>query len=288
MLYHIVNVFSLALAFTLVGLNVYISTRILNVTDLTCDASVALGGCSYGALILGGINPMVAIFIAALLGMCAGFITSSFVSYIKIEPVLASIISLSALQTLIVRLSSFGDSIVERGIFRKTILSPAAGNAVLAIIVTLILCIFVFRILNSEYGLGMRVYGNGKIISESLGINTNRILLIGLGIGNALSAVAGALMTQLTCHFSPGMGSGSLVFGLAAVIIGEKILPPKNILAAIVGCLIGSLIYKIIVEVACLGGTQDLGSEYNNIIMAIVLVLLIALIQNNEKGGTES
>ncbi|MDR1551212.1 MAG: hypothetical protein LBS14_00835 [Holosporaceae bacterium] len=284
MLDSIISIFSFALAFTLVGLNIYLSTRVLNVTDLTCDASVAIGGCSYGALVVCGVNPLISILISACLGIFSGFMTSCFISHIKINQVLASVITLSVLKTFILKLASVGNNVGVKELAGKSIMSPAASSAVLAVVVVATVCIFLVKILRSEYGLAMRVYGNGEVISESLGINTNGILLIGLGIGNMLAALAGALIAQIAGTFSVNMGDGSLIFGLAAVIIGEKIIAPSNVFAAISGCFVGSLAYKLIMETANLGGASDLGSEYNNLIMGVVLVLLIAIIQNRGKG----
>jgi putative ABC transport system permease protein len=275
MLDGVVNVFSLSLAFALIGLNVYLSTQVLNVTDLTCDASVALGGCAYGALVVYGTNPFVAFLLATCLGAMAGFITSSLVGHVSIEPVLASIITLTALQTFITKLSDTGNAIAHKGL----VFSPSAiCNFTIVMAAVLIIGVLFFKMLNSEYGLAMRVYGDGKIISESLGINTNQILWIGLGIGNALSAIAGALITQVTGGFNSGMGGGSLVFGLASVIIGEKILAPKSVKAAIGGCFIGAFVYKIMIEIVTFSG-----STYNGAIMAVVLILLMLLIQEDNK-----
>jgi putative ABC transport system permease protein len=234
-----------------------------------------LGGCSYGALLLCGVNPFISLLLAALLGAVAGFTTSSFVTHVKIEPVLASIITLTALQTFITKLSGIGTAAVVKGsIFPLS----AIYNFIIVLAIVLLICTLFFKMLNSEYGLAMRVYGDGKIISESLGINTNKILWIGLGVGNALSAVAGALIAQVSGNFNSGMGSGSLVFGLASVIIGEKILAPKNVRTAILGCFIGALVYKIMIEIVTFSG-----SEYNHVIMAAILILLMMLIQNSQK-----
>ncbi|MDR1561365.1 MAG: hypothetical protein LBS23_03355 [Holosporaceae bacterium] len=274
------NIFSLSLAFALVGLNVYLSTKVLNVTDLTCDASVAVGGCLYGALVLYGMNPLVALLLATCFGAVAGFVTSSLTLNINVEPVLASIITLTAFQTFTAKLSSAKP---VKGLSSSLFTLSAADNAIISIIIVTIICIIFYKILNSEYGLTMKVFGCGRIISESLGISSSRMLYVGLGIGNALSALAGALITQISGTFSANMGNGSLVFGLAAVIIGEKIVEPKTTRRAIIGCFIGALIYKVMVEVATFGGTQTLGSEYNNVIIALVLIFLMALIQDSKK-----
>jgi ABC-type uncharacterized transport system permease subunit len=121
MLGNVLDVFSLSLAFTLIGLNVYLSTKVLNVIDLTCDASVTMGGCSYGALVFCGMNPLIALWFATCLGITAGFITSSLVSNLNIAPVLASIITLTALQTFVIKFVS-----VER-VRRKQVRSNLLG-----------------------------------------------------------------------------------------------------------------------------------------------------------------
>jgi putative ABC transport system permease protein len=276
--------FSLSLAFTLIGLNVYLATQVLNGTDITCDASVTLGGCSYGALVVLGINPVAAVFIAMCLGATAGFMTSSFITHIGIEPVLSSIITVAALQTFILKLSTANSIVTKEKAVSFLTSVPAVDNVLIVIPIVFICAALVYRMLNSEYGLAMRVYGDGKIISESLGINTSRVLWIGLGIANGLAAIAGALIAQVSGKFGPGTGSGSLVFGMASVIIGQKIVSPKSFKGAVIACFVGAFMYKAVMEVATFSGLDaKLGSEYHNVITATVLVLLIALIREEKK-----
>jgi putative ABC transport system permease protein len=216
------------------------------------------------------------------MGAIAGFITSSFMINLKIESVLASIITLTALQTFIIKLASMGHAIFDKG---KMFLSAfsAMENAIIALSVVVLLCIFFTRLLNSEYGLSMRVYGDGSIISKSLGINTNRILWVGLGIGNAFAAIAGALIVQILGTFDASTGSGSFVFGLAATIIGSRLVAPNSMKSAVIGCVLGSFVYKILIEIFTFGGSQTFGSEYNSVIIAIALVFLMALIRDVRK-----
>ncbi|MDR0678610.1 MAG: hypothetical protein LBF44_03705 [Holosporaceae bacterium] len=285
---NIINMFSLSLAFTLIGLHVYLSNRVLNIIDFTCDASVTLGGCTYGILVLYGVNPLIALLISMCLGMTAGFITSSFIVNINIEPVLASIITLTAIQTFILKLSSL-EKIIDKKEEIKSVLSTlsAVDNSIITLAIVFVFCILFLKILNSEYGLAMRVYSNGKILSESLGINTNQMLSIGLGLGNALSAVAGALIVQISGTFNAGIGSGALVFGLAAVILGERMVSFSTIRGSVLGCFLGAFLYKAAIETATFGGLDKLGSEYDGIIMALVLIFLMALVQDNKKRATK-
>jgi putative ABC transport system permease protein len=281
---NVINVFSLSLAFALIGLNVYLSGQVLNVTDLTCDASVSLGGCIYGASVVCGINPGIAFLIAVFFGAIAGLATSSITVNLKMEPVLASIVVLTALQTFIAKISGFGQIIATKS-ENKALLSAfsASDNAVTAVIITLCLCILFFKILNSEYGLAMRVYGDGQIIARSMGINTSRVLCVGLGIGNAMSAAAGALIAQISGTFNAAMGNGGFVFGLAAIIIGSKLVSPVSVKSSIIGCFFGSFIYKIMIEAVTFGGTETTWSEYNSVIIALSLIFLVALIQDSSK-----
>jgi putative ABC transport system permease protein len=246
-----------------------------------------MGGCTYGVLILGGVNPLIAILCALVVGIVAGFVTSSLVTHIGIEPVFASIITLTALQTFIIKLSSIGKILLDNLGESKSALSMLSSveNSIITIIIVTVICLIFFRIMNSEYGLAMRVYGDGKIISESLGINSNQMLWVGLGLGNALSAIAGALIVQISGKFCATMGNGSLVFGLAAVIIGDKIISPKTIRGSILGCLAGAFVYKILIDTITWGNSGVLGSEYNSIITAIMLIFLMASIREKDRRG---
>jgi putative ABC transport system permease protein len=178
-----------------------------------------------------------------------------------------------------------GKILQHKGATKAALLSPTLDNALIVLIIVSIAGVLFFKILNSEYGLAMRVYGDGKIISESLGINADQVLWIGLGVGNALSAIAGALVVKISGSFGCTMGNGSLVFGMAAIIIGERLLAPKNISAAILGCFLGAFVYKAVIEFATFGNSETLVSEYNNVIMAIVLIFLIALVHDGKNLG---
>lgn len=280
----VVSILAMSFAFALIGLNVYLSAKVLNILDLTCDASVAIGGCSYGVFVIFGVDPVVAFVLAGFLGIISGSITSSLITYIKVEPIFASIITLTAMQTVIAKFASVG-SVKTFQILKSNIgvLSTMDNMFLIATIVILLSLIF-YRIITSEYGLAMRVYGDGKIISESLGINSDKMLFVGLCLGNAFSALAGALIVQVTYSFSAGMGTGALIFGMTAIIIGDRIVSINGISTGVAGCFVGAIIYKfaigIIMYFLC---TESSGSEYNNIIMAIVLAVCLASIKENNK-----
>jgi putative ABC transport system permease protein len=282
------NIFSLSLIFAIIGLNVYLTTSVMNITDLTCDGSVALGGCAYGAFVACGVNPILAFVFATFFGVIAGFTTSSLTNYINIEPVVASIITLSAVQTFILKLNFTGQAYLSSLGGSLSKLTPIDNTILIAFVVAAISFVF-YRVMNSEYGLAMKVFGDGKIISESLGINCNKIMWVGLGIANGLAAAAGAMIAQVMGSFSVSMGTGSLVFGITSVIIGQKLISDKTPRGAIVGCFMGAFIYKGLLELFTIGGIEAFGHEYNSIITAVVLIFLMASINdNNKKGNLEN
>lgn len=290
MLNNTLDFISLSLAFCLIGLNIFLTRRILNITDITCDASVALGGCTYGVFLLCGTNPLLAFLFSTALGIVAGFITSSMIVQAKVPSVLASIICVAAIQSIVAKLVKFG-KIISDNVNVDPLLGRLSSldNFAITVVIVVTLSAMMYYFLLSEYGLSMRVCGSGPIITESLGVNSKQVLMVGVCIGNALSAIAGILITQIAGTFSADMGIGVFIFGFGAVIIGERFIRSKNICESIVGCVVGAFLYKAILclFVGC-GEGSVLGYEYTNIVTATVLACLLALSRKSSKICTEA
>ena len=280
MLDNALNLISLSLAFSLIGLNVFLTKKVLNITDLTCDASFALGGCAYGMSLLCNMNPLLAFLFAVCLGALAGIVTSSFINNVGLSPVVASIVTFVAAQTIVLKCTSIGQLVSRESVHSSLRTLSSLDNLVVTLIIVAILAFLIYRLIISEYGLAMRVCGSGRVISESMGIQSDSMILIGLGISNALAAVAGVLMTQITGIFSAGMGVGTLIFGLAAIIIGDRIIRPKNITGAIWAGFIGAFVYKAILSlfIGC-GENSLISGEYISLIMAVVFVCLLVVLK---------
>ncbi|MDR2267936.1 MAG: hypothetical protein LBD81_00605 [Holosporaceae bacterium] len=277
---HLLDIFSLSLAFSLIGLNVFLTSNVMKVTDMSCDGSVALGGCSYGALVVSGFNPALAFIIAVFLGAAVGFVTSLLSNKLQLDTVIASIVTVTALGAGLVGICST-IKIDEQECIKLLHGSFSVIDILLLAFVVVIFLSYVFhRILHSEYGLGMRIFGDGEIISESLGIDSPKMLLVALCLGNAFSAAAGALVAQITGVFNAGMGSGAMVFGITSIIIGEKIFQPKTLDAAIYGCILSSVFYKLLVAatVYAIVGTKLGGSVYDSLVTAVILVVVMLFV----------
>ncbi len=279
------NLISLSLAFSLIGLNVFLTKRILNITDLTCDASFALGGCAYGMALMCEMNPLLAFLFAMSLGTLAGLVTSSFVNHVGMTPIIASIVSLVAVQSVVLKFTSIGRIMMRNDIHSSLGSLSALDNFVITVFLVSTLCLIFYRLITSEYGLAMRVCGSGQIIAESLGIQSSSMLFVGLAIGNLLSAIGGMLVTQISGTFSATMGIGTLIFGLSAIIIGERIVCPKSIKESFLACFIGAFIYKAILGIftGCCGNLI-FGYEYNQLIIAVVFVCLMVISKEHKFG----
>ena len=268
---------SLALAYSLVGINLYLTSKVLKVTDLTCDGSFAVGGCAYGALVVGGLNPIAAFIIAILAGFAAGLITSSLSTHLKMGTILSSMVTITIIHAFINESINFANSGANINLKNAlNSISPLTVFITIAVIVGIIVAFF-YKVIDSEYGLAMRLCGNGKIISKSLGIDSQRMYLTGIAVGNGLSAIAGALAAQATGVFSTTMGIGTFVFGFSCVLISERFFNTKSAKQALIGCITIAVIYRAIMGLIITRGEYSLGSEYSGLMLAVILIIFVAL-----------
>lgn len=274
----VLRMIMMAFAFSLIGMSVYLSSRLLHVVDLTCDASVAIGGSAYVATVASGIHPAVAIIISTLLGACAGAITASLSSNLKIKTVVTSVITLVVSQVFVYRMCSAGNEALSNYVMAVADYSPIVLLSVISVIFILI-AFLMHRIVNSEYGLAMRVYADGPIVAESLGINRESVLMFGLSINNALAALAGAFIVQISRTFYPTMGLGSFIFGLGVLLLVSKVSPGISCKKSIMVCAISGFVYKIVITLLahCIGGTSSSLNEYEQAVAGLSLIMLIAL-----------
>ncbi len=271
------------LAFSLMGMGLFLSNKVFKLVDLTCESSFALGGCIYGSMVLSGMNPIMAIAVAMFLGYILGIVTASLINYIKLDPIMAGLLTVGGTQSLLTKL-------VESKTFNPSVfgsLSPGNNFVIVAIIVGIVGYLF-YRLMVSEYGLSMRVYGDGEIITESMGINGIKVLSLGLGLENLLCALSGALVAQMTGDFAVNMGSGCIIFGVSAILLGEKMFDVSSIKTAIIGVFVGSVCYEALLKLMVSKEMIGLGEEYNNMLMAISMMMLVALRPIEQESRTNN
>ena len=274
----------IGLIFGLVALGVLLSFRIINFPDLTVDGSFPLGGAVAAALIVAGWNPFAATALAIVAGALAGLLTAWLNVKLKIMQLLASILVMIALYSVNLRVMGKPNvalineptvfSLVPFGSLPEYWAKPLL---LLAIVLAAKLLIDLF--FASEAGLAMRATGGNPRMARAQGISTDRQTVWGLAISNALVALAGALFVQSQGGADISMGIGTIVVGLAAVIIGETILPARSLVITTLACVLGAVLYRFFIALALNSDFIGLKAQDLNLVTA-VLVALALLVPN--------
>ncbi|MEG2483024.1 MAG: ABC transporter permease [Lachnospiraceae bacterium] len=260
-------------------LGIYITFKILDIPDMTCDGSFALGGCVSATLILKGMNPFLTLIISIIAGMIAGSITGLLHTKLKIPAILAGILSMIALYSINIRIMGGPNNSLlgMNTIFTKIIDSVGTSQAVTMLIIGLILTVLVIFILywffGTEIGSAIRATGNNPYMVRAQGTNTDTTIIIGLVISNGLISLSGALVGQSQGYSDVKMGTGAIVIGLASIVIGEVIFGKRfNFAYILLSVVLGSVIYRMIIAlVLYLGLSTDDMKLITAIIVAIAL-----------------
>jgi putative ABC transport system permease protein len=270
----------IGLIFGLVALGVFLSFRIINFPDLTVDGSFPLGGAVAAALIVSGWNPFVATAVAMLAGALAGYLTAWLNVHLRIMQLLASILVMIALYSVNLRIMGKPNvalindatvfSLVEFGGIPDYWLKPLV---LLVIVIAAKLLIDLF--FASEAGLAMRATGNNPRMARAQGISTDRLTVWGLALSNALVALAGALFVQTQGGADISMGIGTIVIGLAAVIIGETILPARSLVITTLACILGAVLYRFFIALALNSDFIGLKAQDLNLVTAVLVAFAL-------------
>nr|WP_174813490.1 MULTISPECIES: ABC transporter permease [Brucella/Ochrobactrum group] len=282
----------MGLVFAFVAIGVYLAFRVLDFPDLTVDGSFPLGAAVTGVLILGGMNPWLAAAIAMIAGAAAGLVTATLNVRFKILNLLASILTMIALFSVNLRVMGAPNISL---ISQDTMLTPFFGHGIpeyyvrpLFLFVLVAIAVFlVWRFLESDMGLAMRATGANPRMARAQGVRTDRQIYLGMALSNALVALGGALFAQTNGFADVTSGAGTIVVGLAAVIIGETLLRSRFILVILLGCVLGSIIYRIAIQFALSKGSA-FGLQASDLNIATALLVTFALILPRLRRGGAS
>jgi putative tryptophan/tyrosine transport system permease protein len=272
----------IGLVFGLVGLGVFLSFRVLNFPDLTVDGSFPLGAAVCATLIVHGVNPWLATLAAIFAGAIAGSITALLNLRFNILHLLASILTMIALYSINLRIMGkpnvavIGDPTIIKQLVFIGLPNPQLKPLIAAVIVGIVLFL-VIRFLASDYGLAMRATGANPRMARAMGVNTRQVTYVGMALSNALVALAGALFAQMNGYADVTMGTGVIVVGLAAVILGEAICGTRSVVVWAIGCVIGSLIYRLAVAFALNAQFLGLTSSDLNLVTAVLVAVALIL-----------
>ena len=287
-LFSLLGAIEIGLIFALVALGVYISFRLLRFPDLTVDGSFPLGGAVCAVMIVAGFNPWIATLGATLAGAAAGLVTGWLNVKLKIMDLLASILMMTALYSINLRVMNGPNVplIAEPTLFTQ--LQPdSMADYVLRPLVLLVIVVLAKLLLDwffaTERGLAIRASGSNARMARAQGINTGAMVLLGMAISNALVGLAGALFVQTQGGADISMGIGTIVIGLAAVIVGESILPSRRIIWATLAVVLGAIVYRFFIAAALNSDFIGLKAQDLNLITAVLVTLALVLPQLKRK-----
>jgi len=268
------------LVFALVAFGVFMSFRILEFPDLTVDGSFPLGAAVSAIMIVSGVNPWLATFAAFFAGMLAGMVTAFMNTKLGILNLLASILTMIALYSVNLRIMGKPNIALlgETTVLTSTeswgvpyyVATPIAFS-----VVVLVVFFFLLKFLNSQKGLAMRATGANARMASAQGINTDRMIILGMAISNGLVGLAGSLFAQSQGSADITMGVGVIVIGLASVIGGEAIISPKTMFLALLGCVVGSILYRFAIALALNADFIGLKAQDLNLITAVLVAFAI-------------
>ena len=243
------------LLWAVMALGVYVTFRVLDLADLTCEGSFPLGAATAATLMATGHSVSTAILAAAVAGMLAGAVTGFLTTKMKIPALLAGILTMIALYSVNLRimgkanLSLLGVDTVFTFTQKAMGLNNAQTTFAVGLTATLVIGIGMYWFFGTEIGAAIRATGFNQQMIRAQGVNTDMTIILGLIISNALIAISGALVGQNNGFADVGMGVGTIVIGLASVIIGEVLFGTRSFKNCMISVVLGSVVYRIVIAV---------------------------------------
>ena len=245
---------TLGIIWGIMGLGLYLTYRVLNYADLTVDGSLTLGGAISAVYVAAGVQPIVAILLATIGGMMAGLVTGFLHTKLRIPDLLAGILTQFALYTVNLRImgkANFGllnqttifSQLKDLGIPSKWV------GLIVGLVFVVVLIILVYCFFGTEIGCALRATGNNPDMVKAMGGNTKVYIMLGLVVGNGLVAMSGAMLAQYQGYADINMGVGTIVVGLASIMIGEVLFSKRTYFHRLAGVIIGSVVYRIIIAI---------------------------------------
>lgn len=286
----IASSFTQGTVWAVMAIGIYITFRLLNITDMSAEGVFPLGGAIGAILITNAVNPWLATFAAFLGGTLAGALAGWIHTKLKIPPLITGILMQTGLYSINLHvmggrpnIALLGQSTIYSSIEEMFNLTKNQSVTIIALLILTALISLLVFFLHTETGLALRATGDNLRMSEANGINTNWMKTLGYMISNGCIALSGAMVAQKDGFADISMGIGTIVIGLAAIVIVEVILPNKSIGKRLVSIVLGSFIYRLIIDTILNQPIIDIQPTDLRLFSAILLgfVLFLPEIQKN-------
>ena len=290
----VISVFEQGFIYAVMALGIYITYKILDFPDLTVDGSFPMGAAIAAIMITKGIPAIITLPVAFLAGGLAGLITGLIHVKLHVRDLLSGIIVMTALYS--VNLWIMGkaniplynnETIFDNGIVNSIFVGSLAdfATSIILLVIVLVVKLILDWYLRTKSGFMLRAVGSNARLVTSMGINKGKIKIIGLVIANGLCTLGGCLYAQEQRYADVSMGTGTMVIGLASVIIGTTLFRKVNFMSVTTSVVIGSVLYKACVAVAVhfLRNANDL----KLITSVLFLIILVVSMDKKRKVASE-
>lgn len=287
------------LVYAILAFGVYITYRILDFPDLSVDGTFPLGGAVAAVLILKGVNPVLTLVLAFIAGTLAGTLTGIIHVKFKVRDLLSGIIMMTALYSINLRIAGRSnvaifdkDTIFENAFLSKLIPETAKyydiikryETVIILLLITLFMKLLLDFYLKTKSGYLLRAVGDNDVLVTSLAKDKGIVKIIGLALANGFVALSGCIFTQKSGFFEISSGTGSIVIGLASVIIGINLFKRREKVKATTAVIIGTIIYKACVSLAIAFGLSPTDMKF----ITAALFLIILILSNDRKRKVNS
>lgn len=266
----------IGLIYSILAIAVFLSFRVLNFPDLTVDGSFPLGAAVAATSISSGMNPILATLLAFCVGAGAGYVTAFMSTRLKIFGLLAGILNMSALYSINLRIMGNKPNI---SLINKETIFQSGDNGKIYVLLGIVafVVVVVSQFMGSQIGLAIRATGNNPRMAQAQGINDARMIALGLSISNGLVALAGALFCQSFGFADVSVGVGTIIIGLASVILGESVGSVRRISGALIAVVVGAIVYRTLIAFALNASEIGLQPSDLNFISAVLITVFMGV-----------
>ncbi|WP_019131721.1 ABC transporter permease [Peptoniphilus obesi] len=265
----------IGLIFSFLAIGVVLTYKVLNLADLSVEGTFPLGAFIFAACVLNGMNAIAAMILSFVGGLAAGFITYILYKKLKVDALLAGILTMTMLYSINLRIT--GKSNVPLfeydSIFTKFSFMP---KIVILIILVVILKLIMDAYFKTEQGYLLVVTGDNQSLVRSLGKNPNKYIMLGFMLSNGFVALSGSLMAQHQGFADAQMGTTMIVTALASIIIGDTFMKNSRKLKITTRAIVGAIAYRIISGLAI-----HLGLDPNDLKLITALIVIVFIFYNN-------
>ena len=290
----------------MLALGVYITFRLLDIADLTCEGSFAMGACISAVMtVTYHMNPFISLIFGFPGGAIAGTVTGLLNTKLKIPPILAGILSMISLYSINLRIMSdkanLPINVREEGVesmvtlvqklLPESIRTMSQTTTVIAACIGVIFCVLsvaaLYWFFGTELGSAIRATGNNEKMIRALGVNTDHMKLVALALSNGFIALSGSLVAQNQKVADVGSGTGAIVIGLASIVIGDVLFAKATSFKwRLTGIIVGSIVYRMIVAIVLQLGMRSSDLKLLTAILVAVALSVPRLLQvKNGKGA---